>query len=141
MLAFCDLQLIRVLHAGLWWDASNAKKWLKLDTKGMENIRRSSSLLCNQLVQNWLDTLLIDRSPANGIAFVKENVGKLMRNEIDVSLLIPLMVMAFGFALLFGWLLLLRMRSHLNEKKARALSLYGQPAARADDSAALPAWQ
>jgi heme exporter protein C len=62
--------------------------------------------------------------------------------RIDVSLLIPLLVMALGFGLLFGWLLLLRMRTQLNEKKARAMSLYGQPAARADDSAAaLPAWR
>jgi heme exporter protein C len=57
--------------------------------------------------------------------------------RIDVSLLFPLLVMALGFALLFGWLLLLRMRTQLNEKKARALSLYGPPAASAD---ALPAW-
>jgi heme exporter protein C len=59
---------------------------------------------------------------------------------IDPSLLLPLIVMAVGFALLFVWLLLLRMRTALNEKKARALSLYGQPAARGEDSsAALPA--
>src|SRR5260370_833382 len=41
--------------------------------------------------------------------------------SIDASLLIPLLVMAVGFALLFLWLLLLRMRTQLNEKKARAL--------------------
>ncbi|MGC2412773.1 MAG: heme ABC transporter permease, partial [Stellaceae bacterium] len=40
--------------------------------------------------------------------------------SIDKSLLIPLLVMAAGFALLFGWLLLLRMRTVLNERKARA---------------------
>jgi heme exporter protein C len=56
--------------------------------------------------------------------------------SIDVSLLLPLFVMAAGFALLFAWLLLLRMRSALNERKARALSLYGPAAARAEDSAA-----
>ncbi len=56
--------------------------------------------------------------------------------SIDKSLLIPLLVMAVGFALLFVWLLLLRMRTALNERKARALSLYGQPAARGEDSAA-----
>ncbi len=70
--------------------------------------------------------------------------------RIDMSLLIPLLVMAVGFALLFCWLLLLRMRTRLNEKKARALSLYGQPAAPGEgkdkDSAAnlpaaRPAWR
>src|SRR5713226_1786048 len=48
--------------------------------------------------------------------------------RIDISLLAPLLVMAVAFVLLFGWLLLLRMRTALNEKKARALRLYGQPA-------------
>ncbi len=60
--------------------------------------------------------------------------------SIDISMLLPLLVMGAGFALLFGWLLLLRMRTALNEKKARALSLYGPPAVRAADGAAkLPA--
>jgi heme exporter protein C len=66
--------------------------------------------------------------------------------SIDISLLIPLLVMAAGFAVLFGWLLVLRMRTALNERKARALSLYGQPAARSEDSgaklaAARPVWR
>jgi heme exporter protein C len=59
---------------------------------------------------------------------------------IDISLLLPLLVMAGGFYLLFGWLLLLRMRTALNERKARALQLYGQPAPRrADADAVIPA--
>src|SRR5271170_2463079 len=54
--------------------------------------------------------------------------------SIDKSLLLPLLVMAAGFALLFLWLLLLRMRTALNEKRARALSLFGQSAASGKDS-------
>jgi heme exporter protein C len=42
---------------------------------------------------------------------------------IDASLLWPLLVMALGYLLLFKTLLLLRMRSALNERKARALRL------------------
>ena len=53
--------------------------------------------------------------------------------SIDRSLLLPLLVMAVGFTLLFVWLLLLRMRSALNEKKAQALRRYGQPAATGAD--------
>src|SRR6201993_1621529 len=41
--------------------------------------------------------------------------------SIDISMLLPLLVMALGFALLFLWLLVLRMRTALNERKARAL--------------------
>src|SRR5437899_4061358 len=48
---------------------------------------------------------------------------------IDVSMLVPLLVMAGAFGLLFLWLLLVRMRTAVNERKARALRLYGVPAA------------
>src|SRR6266446_2058309 len=37
--------------------------------------------------------------------------------SIDIALLAPLLVMAAAFALLFGWLLLLRMRAALNDRK------------------------
>src|SRR2546421_10023351 len=65
--------------------------------------------------------------------------------SIAASMLLPLLVMALASTLLFLWLLLLRMRTALNEKKARALRLYGQPAARgasqASSGAARPAWR
>src|SRR5690348_13073358 len=44
---------------------------------------------------------------------------------IAASMLLPLLVMAVAFMLLFAWLLLLRMRTILNERKAEALRLYG----------------
>jgi heme exporter protein C len=43
--------------------------------------------------------------------------------RIDISMLIPLLVMAIGFLLLFLTLLMLRMRTILNERKALALRL------------------
>src|SRR5207248_71827 len=65
---------------------------------------------------------------------------------IDASMLVPLFVMAVGFTLLFAWLLLLRMRTTLNERKERALRLYGMAAAGSADgeqpiAAARPAWR
>jgi heme exporter protein C len=74
------------------------------------------------------------------------SVVRLGGPAIDVSLLIPLLVMALGFGLLFGWLLLLRMRTALNERKARALRLYGGAAAGDADgqqpvTAARAAWR
>src|SRR6266568_1083336 len=59
--------------------------------------------------------------------------------SIDISMLLPLLVMAVAFSLLFLWLLVLRMRTALNERKARALSLYGPAAALGDSDPALPA--
>jgi heme exporter protein C len=50
--------------------------------------------------------------------------------RIDVAMLVPLLVMAVGFSALFLALLLIRMRTILNERKAAALRLNaGLPAA------------
>jgi heme exporter protein C len=46
---------------------------------------------------------------------------------IDVSMLVPLLVMAAGFLQLFLTLLMLRMRTTLNERKAMALRLNATP--------------
>ena len=43
--------------------------------------------------------------------------------KIDISMLVPLLVMAAGFSLLFLALMMLRMRTILNERKAMALRL------------------
>ncbi|MGC1890229.1 MAG: heme ABC transporter permease [Stellaceae bacterium] len=43
--------------------------------------------------------------------------------RIDISMLAPLLIMAVGFTLLFVVLLMLRMRTALNERKAMALRL------------------
>jgi heme exporter protein C len=56
------------------------------------------------------------------------SVVRLAGPAIALPLLLPLLALALGFALLFGWLLLLRMRTALNERKAEALRLYAQPA-------------
>jgi heme exporter protein C len=50
---------------------------------------------------------------------------------IDRSMLVPLLIMIVAFTLLFAWLLLVRMRTALNERKARALQLYAAPARQA----------
>lgn len=58
------------------------------------------------------------------------SVMRLGGPTIALSMLLPLLVMAVAFMLLFLWLLLLRMRTALNERKIEALRLYG-PQARA----------
>jgi heme exporter protein C len=56
------------------------------------------------------------------------SVMRLGGPKIDVSMLVPLLVMAAGFLLLFVTLLMLRMRTALNERRALALRLDGVPA-------------
>ena len=68
------------------------------------------------------------------------SVVRLGGPAIDASMLLPLLVMAVGFMLLFGWLLLLRMRTALNERKAaRPAALRRSSAARPPRAAARPA--
>ena len=52
-----------------------------------------------------------------------DSVFRLGGPTIDPSMLWPLMIMAVGYLLLFQTLLLIRMRTALNERKARALRL------------------
>jgi heme exporter protein C len=52
-----------------------------------------------------------------------ESVLRMGGPTIDASMLWPLLVMAIGYLLLFKTLLLIRMRTALNERKARALRL------------------
>jgi heme exporter protein C len=60
--------------------------------------------------------------------------------RIDISMLVPLLVMAAGFSLLFLTLLMLRMRTILNERKTMALRLNAgaSPAARSARERAVP---
>ena len=67
------------------------------------------------------------------------SVVRLGGPRIDRSLLLPLLVMAAGFALLFVWLLVLRMRATLNERKAQALRRYGAAAPAAAEPPGLAA--
>lgn len=55
------------------------------------------------------------------------SVMRLGGPTIDISMLIPLLVMAAGFLLLFVTLLMLRMRTTLNDRKAMALRLNAAP--------------
>jgi len=53
------------------------------------------------------------------------SVFRLGGPTIALSLLLPLLLMALGFTLLFAALVLLRMRTALWERRLRALRLYG----------------
>jgi heme exporter protein C len=61
--------------------------------------------------------------------------------RIDISMLVPLLVMAAGFSLLFLTLLMVRMRTILNERKATALRLNvpAPPERRSERESAVPA--
>ena len=59
--------------------------------------------------------------------------------SIAPSMLLPLLAMAVGFMLLFFWLLLLRMRTALNERKIEALRLHARRSPPKSARRAIPA--
>ncbi len=65
------------------------------------------------------------------------SVFRLGGPTIYISMLLPLLAMALGFALLFAALWLVRMRTALNERKLRALRLHrmAEPRSRPADAA------
>jgi heme exporter protein C len=73
---------------------------------------------------NWWNTL---HQPAS--------ILRMGGPTIDISILVPLLVMVLSYLLLFATLLLMRMRTALNERRARALQLAATPSASAPAAA------
>jgi DNA polymerase delta subunit 1 len=73
-------------YAGLYW--TKPDKWDKIDTKGIETVRRDNCLLVKNVITEALDTILIERSPQKAIDNVKKYVSELLCNRLDLSLLV-----------------------------------------------------
>lgn len=73
-------------YAGLFW--TNPVKWDKLDAKGIETVRRDNCRLVRILVDTCLKKMLIERSPAEAVEYVKSTLSALLQNQIDISLLV-----------------------------------------------------
>ena len=90
-------------------------------------------------VETWwwqmFDWWGLSNSPLAKTLHHPASVLRLGGPTIDASMLVPLLVMAVGFTLMFATLLLVRMRAALNERRVRALVM--SQGARGD--ATLPA--
>jgi len=73
-------------YAGLYW--TNPEKYDKLDTKGIETVRRDNCALVRQLVDTTLQTILIKKSVPDAVKYVQGVIGDLLQNKIDLSLLV-----------------------------------------------------
>lgn len=73
-------------YAGLFF--TKPDKWDRLDTKGLESVRRDNCPLVKFVITTVLRMLLIDRNVEGAISYVQDMVGKLVRNELDMSLLV-----------------------------------------------------
>lgn len=73
-------------YAGLYW--TNSEKWDKLDTKGIETVRRDNCLLVQNVIETCLRKVLIDRDVSGAVAYAKKIISDLLQNKIDMSQLV-----------------------------------------------------
>jgi len=73
-------------YAGLYW--TKPEKYDKLDTKGIETVRRDNCGLVRQVVDTCLRTILIDRSIDGAMEYTRKVISELLQNKIDLSLLV-----------------------------------------------------
>ncbi|PWA70694.1 DNA polymerase delta catalytic subunit [Artemisia annua] len=83
---FPYLLISKKRYAGLYW--TNPDKYDKMDTKGIETVRRDNCLLVKNLVTECLHRILIDRDVPGAVQFVKNTISDLLMNRMDLSLLV-----------------------------------------------------
>merc|ERR1712176_1600798 len=84
---YCPFLLMnKKRYAGLYW--TNPVKYDKLDTKGIETVRRDNCALVRQVVDTVLNKILIDKSVDAAMEYVTKTIGDLLQNKVDLSLLV-----------------------------------------------------
>jgi DNA polymerase delta subunit 1 len=73
-------------YAGLYF--TKADKWDKLDTKGLETVRRDNCGLVRTTIAHCLNQLLIHSDVDGAIAYVKRQIADLLQNRVDISMLV-----------------------------------------------------
>ena len=73
-------------YAGVIW--TNTKAWDKIDTKGIEVVRRDNCQLVKNVMETVLHKILIERSVPEATEFVKGTISNLLQNKVDLSSLI-----------------------------------------------------
>ncbi|OJJ65178.1 hypothetical protein ASPSYDRAFT_169431 [Aspergillus sydowii CBS 593.65] len=73
-------------YAGLFW--TNPNKYDKMDTKGIETVRRDNCLLVQNVIETVLHKILIDRDEEAAQEYVKDTISDLLQNKVDMSKLV-----------------------------------------------------
>jgi DNA polymerase delta subunit 1 len=73
-------------YAGLYW--SKVEKWDKMDTKGIETARRDNCALVRMVIDTCLRKILVERSVAGAVEYVKQVIADLLQNKLDISMLV-----------------------------------------------------
>ncbi|OXV06557.1 hypothetical protein Egran_05674 [Elaphomyces granulatus] len=73
-------------YAGLYW--TNAQKYDKMDSKGIETVRRDNCRLVQTVIETVLHKILINRDIDGAQEYVKQTISDLLQNKIDMSKLV-----------------------------------------------------
>ncbi|KAK0720523.1 DNA polymerase family B-domain-containing protein [Lasiosphaeris hirsuta] len=73
-------------YAGLYW--TKPEKYDKMDTKGIETVRRDNCLLVQTVIEKILRMILIDRDVPGAQEYVKDTISDLLQNKVDMSKLV-----------------------------------------------------
>lgn len=73
-------------YAGLYW--TNPRKFDKMDTKGIETVRRDNCRLVQNVVTKVLELILEKRDVAGAESYVKQTIANLLQNRVDMQELV-----------------------------------------------------
>lgn len=73
-------------YAGLYW--TKTEKYDKLDTTGLETVRRDNCQLVPLVLETCLRRLLVDRDVEGAVEYAKSTISDLLQNKIDLSMLV-----------------------------------------------------
>ncbi|CUM62856.1 uncharacterized protein PRCAT00000415001 [Priceomyces carsonii] len=73
-------------YAGLYW--TGTENFDKMDTKGIETVRRDNCRLVQNVITKVLQFILEDRDVQKAQRFVKQTIADLLQNRIDLSQLV-----------------------------------------------------
>lgn len=73
-------------YAGLYW--TNSKNFDKMDTKGIETVRRDNCRLVQIVIETVLKKILMDHDTDGAERYVKQIISDLLQNKVDLSLLV-----------------------------------------------------
>jgi len=73
-------------YAGLYW--TNPQTYDKMDSKGIETVRRDNCRLVQTVIDSSLRKILIDKDVEGAKLYVKQVIADLLQGKIDLSQLV-----------------------------------------------------
>ena len=85
--AYCPYLLIaKKRYSGLYWSNPNTPD--KIDTKGIEIVRRDTCLFVQNIMKSILEFIFKQRDVQGAVCFVHERISRLLNRQIDIDELV-----------------------------------------------------